>query len=335
MNLLSKSTKRARVIFQLIGNDQVGMGHIYRALSIAREMEDREVLFVCNADSKIAVNNLLSKKYWLGVYDPSEIVKKIIELEPDLLINDILDTEAEDIVQFRKSGAAVVNFEDLGTGATESDLTINELYDRPQFVGGNVLWGHNYFFVREEFESTRPNCFKPKVERVLLTFGGTDQHNLSELVYDHIKDVCKKHAAFIHIVTGPGYRNYYALKEKVTREGNASITHSTGVISRIMADAQIAITSNGRTVYELAHMNVPTVVIPQHEREKTHSFAMKEHGFIPMDTYKKSVTEELVCKVLESLLTDTNYRLELFKKMLQFSFEGNKQTVLNRILRLI
>ena len=158
---------------------------------------------------------------------------------------------------------------------------------------------------------------------------------MSELIYDHIKDLCKKHAAFIHIVTGPGYRNYHALKKKVSREGDASITHSTGVISRIMADAQIAITSNGRTVYELAHMNVPTVVIPQHERERTHSFAMKEHGFIPMDTYKKGVTEELVCKVLEPLLTATSYRLKLFKKMTQFSFQGNKKTVLDEILRLI
>ena len=335
MSLQCKSTEKTRVVFRLVGNDWVGMGHIYRALAVASEMQDKEVLFVCNFDSRSAVEKLLRKKYWLGVYDSTEIVTRIIELKPDLVINDILDTEAHDITLLRESGAAVVNFEDLGTGAIVSDLTINELYDRPQLSGGKVLWGHNYFFVREEFQGTKPCVFKPNVEHVLLTFGGTDQHNLSELIYDQIKDLCKEHGAFIQIVTGPGYRNYHSLKEKVSRVDGASITHSTGVISRIMGDAQIAITSNGRTVYELAHMNVPTIVIPQHERERTHSFATKEHGFIPMSTYKKDTTEKLICKMVEPLLRDASYRLELYRKMTRFSFGDNKKTVLNEILRLI
>ena len=41
-----KLMQRRRIVFRVIGNDQVGMGHIYRALSLAHDMTDHEVLFV-------------------------------------------------------------------------------------------------------------------------------------------------------------------------------------------------------------------------------------------------------------------------------------------------
>ena len=66
------------------------------------------------------------------------------------------------------------------------------------------------------------------------------------------------------------------------KEKNVKLTKSTGVISSIMEQCQLAIVSNGRTVYELAHMNIPSITIAHHIREETHKFASKENGFLPL-----------------------------------------------------
>ena len=121
---------------------------------------------------------------------------------------------------------------------------------------------------------------------------------------------------------------------EVEREGGASVTHATGVMSRIMEQTAVAITSNGRTVYELAHMNIPSIVVPQHERERTHSFAREATGFVPMLSYQKGVSETKIQKKLERLLTDYEFRAQLMNNIGPYSFGSNKKEVLREILSL-
>ena len=59
-------------------------------------------------------------------------------------------------------------------------------------------------------------------------------------------------------------------------------------MSRIMERTPIAIASNGRIVYELAHMNIPGIIVPVNEREKTHAFANKKNGFFPLRGFNKN-----------------------------------------------
>ena len=44
--------------------------------------------------------------------------------------------------------------------------------------------------------------------------------------------------------------------------------------------ADFALTSQGRTIFELTSMRVPAIVLSQNEREVQHAFANMEHGFI-------------------------------------------------------
>ena len=307
------------------------MGHIYRSLSLAHGMANQDILFVCDVDSEPVVKKLVGSAYWLGVYDTATIADKIISLNPDLIVNDVLNTEKNYIEYLKKEEIVVVNFEDLGTGASVADLTVNELYDYSILSGKNILWGYEHFFVREEFEKARPNNFRNSVSELILTFGGTDQHDLSRIVYERIKEICKKYQVFVRIVTGPGYRGFTHLKKMVSETSGVSLTHATGVISSIMESADIAITSNGRTVYELAHMNIPGIVIPQHEREETHSFAREQNGFVKMEPYVEGMSLEKVQKQLERLIINSQFRYMLFSRQEKFCFLENKQRLLDKI----
>ena len=311
------------------------MGHIYRALTLAHEFSDHEVLFVTDTNNRIAVESILKQDYWLGVYGEDEVIKRIRALQPEIVIYDSLDTNRKDIEELRKLGAVVVSFEDLGDGARMTDLTINELYDEPQFDSDHVLWGHKNFFLRDEFQTARPHVFRDPVEGIMLAFGGTDQHDLSRNVFHAISSFCREEGIYIHIVTGPGYEGYERLSAEVVAEEGVSLTHASGVISGIMEQAQLAITSNGGTVYEFAHMNIPSIVIAQHDREITHAFAAEENGFVSLGLYKFGETAALVLSALERLVGDIEFRQELFRRMARFKFDGNKKRIVKKILRLL
>jgi spore coat polysaccharide biosynthesis predicted glycosyltransferase SpsG len=326
--------QRRRLVFRVIGNDRVGMGHIFRALTLAHELIDHEVIFFSDRASAKAVKELVGKSYPVETFDLAGIVKSILNIKPDVVINDILDTEVKDVEPLTEQGVKVLNFEDLGEGAQFADLVINELYDQPKIKGDNILWGRNHFFVRDEFSDANQNQSVEKVDNLLLAFGGVDQHDLSKKIYHAIRSLCKEKGVRIFIVTGPGYSGYETLRSEVEGNPDVDLTHSTGVISQIMEKVQLAITSNGRTVYELAHMSIPAIVIPQHEREKTHAFACKENGFVQLAPYAEGETEIAVGQILNELLEDKAYRQALFNATNAFRFDKNKKTVVSRILHL-
>ena len=327
-----KLLTRKRIVFRVIGNGHVGMGHIYRALSLAHEIIDHEVIFVTVQGNDDVAAYFTNLEYQLEVVEPDQIIQSILDLQPDLVINDILNTTASDVTELRNRGIRVVNFEDLGEGAALSDLTINELYDFPQIQGENILWGRKYFFVRDEFEDAKACRFSEKPKRVLLAFGGVDQFNLTRKILLAIESICLEFDLKISVVTGPGYRQYSSLEQEVQSNPNISLTHSTGVISKIMEGVSIAITSNGRTVYEMAHMNIPAIVVPQHEREKTHEFAAPENGFVPLAPYEEGITEKEVAKEFRRIVEDYRYRKRLFSATVPHRFTDNKKHVVDLIL---
>ncbi|SNB47013.1 cytidine 5'-phosphate N-acetylneuraminic acid synthetase [Geobacter sp. DSM 9736] len=335
--ICEKLLRRRRIVFRVIGDTAVGMGHIFRALTLAHEITDHEIVFVCDERSSIATNTIAGYDYLVKTFPEEEIVDQIIDLQPDMVINDILSTDAAYIRRLRERGIKVVNFEDLGSGSMLSDLTINELYDKPNSSTKPVRWGHNYYFVRDEFATAKAHKFSKDVTGLLITFGGTDQNNYTLSSLRAILDICKNANIKLYVVVGGGYQHAPALQEFIRQADytNIEYTSATGAISKIMEKTQIAITSNGRTVFELAHMHVPSLVIAQHSREATHSFACHNHGFINLGLYETGTTERMLTEALSRLVHDSDYRKELFDNIKRFNFSQNKQKVVKLILGLL
>lgn len=335
--ICEKLIERKRIVFRVIGYSEVGMGHIFRSLSLAHEITDHEVIFVCDEQSSIAVNKIAGYDYLIKIFQSSDIEDRIIELHPDLVINDILDTSARYVNKLRKLGIKVINFEDLGSGAALANLTINELYDASLFSGSNVRWGHHYFFLRDEFNSAPTHKFQKKIDAVLLTFGGTDQNNLTLKTLRAIVDCCRCNGIKIKIVTGDGYAHKKELATYLETLQNITIefTCATGIMSRIMEKVQVAITSNGRTVYELAHMNIPAIIISHHEREDSHLFGSDENGFINLGLYRKKETEQDILRAFERLISDIEYRRTLFDRVRRHNFSKSKERVIRLIKKVL
>ena len=332
--ICEKILQRKRIVFNVIGSLEIGMGHIYHSLALAHEISDHEIIFVCHEKYEIAVDKIASMDY--KVISTKNILNSILGLKPNLVINDMLNTDSKYIQSLKKNGIKVVNFEDLGSGSQYADLVFNELYDEPQLQGDNYLWGYRYLALRDEFYNATPHQFNEEVNSVLITFGGTDQNNLTLLTLQSILPLCEKRNIKIYIVCGGGYLFKDELESYLETElyKNIEFTYASGVISQIMEKTQIAISSNGRTVYELADMNIPSIIISHHQREATHSFASLEKGFINLGVMDNNITNKIEKNFLK-LIEDRDYRELLYMNIKRYSFRKNKEKVIKKIMSLI
>ncbi|MCL1940280.1 MAG: hypothetical protein FWG04_06415 [Desulfovibrionaceae bacterium] len=326
------------IVFVAAGYPAIGMGHVYRTLMLARELHDFRVSFLLTRESESFAFDFVAPHYPVSTQSGHAcLASEVLSLKPDLVINDILATDASYIGALKATGLPVVNFEDDGPGADLADLVVNALYESKSDTNPHRLYGHRYFCLRDEFLKAEPNVFRSRIKRVLVTFGGTDASDFTSKTLDSIFDLCRDRAIAVSVVAGPGYAHREALESRINEldPGAALITftHATNVMSREMEQADIALCSAGRTVYELAHMRIPAIVLAHHEREDMHTFARPRNGFVYLGVMRDFRPERVVRAF--SRLLDPGSRHPLYDRLCRFDFRPNKARVIARIQSLL
>lgn len=333
--ICEKLLTRRHIVFVVAGYPAIGMGHIFRALMLAHEIADHRVTFLCTRESELAAANIAARDYRTKVQESDDLAADVLALKPDLVVNDILNTEAAYVRRLKEAGVKVVSFEDMGGGAAESDLVVNALYDADRPMGPHVLYGYRYFCLRDEFLQGARNNFRHPVRKVLMTFGGTDYSDFTRKTLDAVGGICRDKDIALHIVAGPGYAHSQALQEHLAglAASHVHFTAATNVISQVMEGADLAICSAGRTVYELAHMRVPSIVLAHHAREAMHTFARPQNGFEYLGCMEEFDGDALRNAFVRMM--DEAYRRELHLRMSRFDFTRNKARVVRRIVALL
>lgn len=268
--------KMKKVLLVVSGNKSVGLGHVYNSMLLANEILDHEIFFLVDSGSKMAFDKISNANYSVKLQQNKNIIDDIKSLNPDIVINDILDTSKKYILSLKKLGYKVINFEDLGEGALFADLTINAIYPEKKSLP-NHYFGYEYFILRDEFIFTeKKKNIDIKATKVLLSFGGVDPQNLTLKVLSSIYDECCSRGIEIKVIVGVGYTNL----DTLNGFSKIKIISNVNNISDFMNDSDLVFTSAGRTIYEVASLNVPAIVMAQNHREMTHKFADQRHGFL-------------------------------------------------------
>ena len=102
-------------------------------------------------------------------------------------------------------------------------------------------------------------------------------------------------------------------------------------MAEVMLSADFAITSNGRTVYELAALGIPTITIAQNERETTHLFSYMCNGIVYLGLYS-SIKNKKFIKYFKKMF-NFEYRKKMINNLKQYSKNIRKgyQTIIDLI----
>ncbi|WP_419659014.1 NeuA4: N-acetylneuraminate cytidylyltransferase [Desulfosarcina variabilis str. Montpellier] len=327
--------KRKLIVIVVTGNADVGMGHTYRTLMLANELINHKIIFVCDSTDYLAVNYISQFNYEVKTAAPNQLIEVILKQKPDMVINDILDTSNEYIINLKNKVRTVINFEDLGEGAEKADLVINSLYPNksPQ---KNMLFGPKYFILRDEFIHIKNRNRSAKVKNIFISFGGVDKEDFTVRILKLVSELTKTKNISIYVVVGPGYQYLENLKFFALNSNHPSIKIilETNKISEYMNASDIGITSAGRTALELYSLKILTIVIPQNFRETQHTFITNINGFISLGDYK-NFNDNTFCETFSKILVDPNYRSKIIGKMDKINLRLGKYRVMEIINSLL
>jgi len=326
--------QQKKIAFVVIGYPEVGLGHAYRTVMLANELVHHKLHFFCERRSELAARYISSFNYPVKLSE--SLIADLAEFQPDLVINDILDTDENYIERLHALGSRVANFEDLGPGHRKADLVINALYGEGDHPLPHVRNGVNYFCLRDEFLYSAPSQLHERVRRVLVTFGGVDEGNLTARVVDLIAPWCADNGIYIDVVLGPGYAHHEILEQVIGKHpsSHVSVTRTTRRISDHMSKADLAITSGGRTVLELASLEVPTIVICQNFRETTHLYAADENGVANLGLHS-DVSDSQILEAFTDIATNPEKRRAMQEKAKRLNLRQGKKRVIGEILALL
>lgn len=325
--IAEKLLKKKKVIIRVDGYDQIGLGHIYRTLTLANNIMDHDVVFLMDSQHKLGIDIVRNQNFKVISFemDPLPIIN---EFKPDVIINDILDTTKEYILSLKKLDVKIFNFEDLGNGAEFADGVFNALY--PGSVPAeNFFTGEKYYCARNEFLTIEQKDVNEKVNNVLITFGGTDPNNLSLKTLNVISQ--SNYDFKITIILGPGYKNEEFLYKKLNEiNKDVEVFRSVNNIADFMLNADIIFSSAGRTMYEIAMVGTPAIIIAQNYRELTHLFGHNYNGFVNLGIHAEN-DEDKILNTFERLISDFELRKRMNKRMLSHDLTGGLKRVLDII----
>ncbi|MCI8791826.1 MAG: N-acylneuraminate cytidylyltransferase [Eubacterium sp.] len=323
---------RKRIVFRADGYARLGMGHIYNCITLAYAMIEHDVLLVIQEDSSEGIKKVKETNLPYQIIRQEKEIDGIIEnFKPDIWVCDKLNTTVDTVSHLKELVPRVVTIEDLGPGTRYADAVINALYTDRDLKGENIYSGWKYVCLRDEFQVERPNRFSDRVRNVMIMFGGTDPSNFNRMLYDIISRIALKYKTVnFNFIVGIGYdtdgNGLHSIEEK-----NIFVYSDVQRVTKYMKQADLAITSQGRAIFEFACMGVPAIVLSQNEREKTHSFASMEHGFINLGT-EKEVDSDLIENTLDWLINTRAVRENMYNLMLKYPLREGLRHVRDIIL---
>jgi spore coat polysaccharide biosynthesis predicted glycosyltransferase SpsG len=268
---------RRSIALRADASETMGMGHAYRALAVAQELARHRIVLATDAAKPLGAELFSRYPFELAQVAGDEGFLELVRARaPELVILDQLDTSREYVRALKAVAGKVVTFEDLGSGALEADLLVSDLYENVDVPSERQLTGVENAVLAPNFETDRaPAPFHAEIARVLVVFGGSDPSHLTEKALAAL--AAAEFEGEVAVVAGPGVRRRLSLEEHGLRGALLSdVRHMPGV----MRQADLALSSAGRTVTELISLGVPVLCLCQNEKELTHTHASARYGVI-------------------------------------------------------
>ena len=280
----------------------IGLGHIRRSLAIAKEMRKEgfnNILFAAEGFSSIAA--------WVKGEGFSLIdMNSLSGQDEGVAIIDRKDDVSEDIKTFRKNGLKVCLIDNATPARLHCDLAIYPIAhfaDDPNWDSfqGIRLVRSEFFPLSEEFLAFESTPLRER-ENILITMGGTDFNNLTLKTLKAIKHI---NDIEVNIVVGPAFKHQQELLNFSNTLGtNFRLHFNVTNMPELMNQSAIAITAFGITLYELAFMGVPAIIINNYIRDTNNVEVFAQQGTaIPLGYYE-AVTSGQIFAAVERVRTN-------------------------------
>jgi spore coat polysaccharide biosynthesis predicted glycosyltransferase SpsG len=248
----------ASFVLRVDAGAQVGFGHAGRCLALWEQLRDRCVVAVADDAAAEVVRG-----WGARVADG--------DAQGDVTVVDRAPVAPVDEVEgLKAAGAKVCLVDDAGPARELADAVVDPPTgpDWPK-AAGTRLGGFEHALLREEIRAAAGDRLREV--GVLVSMGGSDPTGLTVPLCTALDAAGVETMA----VLGPGY-------EGPPPPGR--VLDDPELWPRALAGAELLVCGFGHTLLEAAHLGVPAVAIPRHERDAREAAVFAAHGTMAMAT---------------------------------------------------
>jgi UDP-2,4-diacetamido-2,4,6-trideoxy-beta-L-altropyranose hydrolase len=294
-----------KVLILTEGSSNIGFGHITRTLSLAQALREKgfEVCFTIYGDE--TVNKILNGENFF--YRLHNWIKDLPELETyDVVIVDSYKAPYGVYKEISTRAKVKLFIDDYWRLEYPPGFVLNFT---PNFKRDNLpegvkpLFGIKYHLLRKPFWDVSGKRINQKVEKVLVTLGGDDLRNLTPLGIKCAFDIFPN--TEVITVIGGGFKKTERIErlKEVYGEKLKFIRNATAKQMRdLMLQSDIAICAGGQTLFELARVGTPPVVVEVADNQRRNIKGFSQLGFIYFaGAWKVENLEQLIKEGLKTL----------------------------------
>jgi len=268
-------------------NTQMGTGHVMRCLALAEAWQEGggNAVFLGRIDAPAIRRRLVSEGFEVrdakardgGPDDATATSALASEFGAEWVVVDGYHFGADYQRALKGAGLKVLFIDDNGhAGDYCADIVLNQNIHADESIyakrapGTRLLLGTKYVLLRKEFWPWREWKREiPDVARkVLVTMGGADPDNATLKVVKALGRVQVDGIEAV-VVAGASNPHYDILVEAATASPvEVRVERNVTDMPALMAWADVAVSAAGTTVYELARMGLPAILVSVAENQR-------------------------------------------------------------------
>lgn len=323
------------VFFRCDASAVIGTGHVQRCLTLAQALSryGADCRFITRQDPDDLSSQLIEPFFPcrklarnLAAEEELAILREILPHSPStVLVLDSYQIDENYLQQIKKPGISLVVIDDFAKlSFYDCDLILNQnpyagdliyhagktaaILRGPRFA----LLRHEFFVRRQGLQRTYPLLAK----KLLVTMGGSDpsRGTLKVLRAIHHLDEGLKNLLDITVVLGAAYKYPEEAGTEVSRLRRARLVHHSIRMSDLMAEADLAISAGGSTVYELAALGVPSLILAIADNQRAVGAAWQQRRAAVYLGDMNRVLPQEVGAAIKRLVLDRRLRRQLGQK---------------------
>lgn len=265
-------------------NSIVATGHIKRDIAIALCLRKlgQECIFISADENCLpylepyGFETVILNSAWDKLEEEIPVLTEVIQRRKigSLLVDSyqVTPTYMHALIQL----TFVTYFDELGLFGYGCQQLINGVLEPPDYSNapGRALLGPDYVSLREEFTQIGPKKISSRIEKVLVTTGGTDPYHFCVKFLERFLNDCKWRKSKVVATVGELSVDRAYLQEKYQEDDRVTILVNCNHMARVMQEVDYAVTAGGTTLYELCAAGVcsSSYAIADNQMEVTESF---------------------------------------------------------------
>lgn len=312
-----------RVLFRVDGGGAMGMGHVYRSLAAADALSQvsptADICFLMRADLHEGVQQV-SRAGWpvrvLAGKDAS-VLAAIRDYSPNIVVNDLPFLDDSYLGSLATLGASTINLvdslADIENPANMAAILIAALSEE-QVDLDDYHAGPAYAILRDSFQSRAASLGEPSDHghRVVVSFGGSDPQKLTLKALSALGPLVTSLDLTVNVVLGPAFAFGPELSE-LTRSLSYQprISRNVEHMADLLFEADLVLCSGGMTVFEIAALGKPGIVLCQNAKEELRMQRFSQFGSIVHLGLGPEVPDAALTDSVRDLLTDREKRRKM------------------------